>query len=219
MFWIAIILLVSVIGIIAAVSMSSNDSTPVTTDQPSEPERTEPKVQYTNEQLLLLGEVLRQAKERNDQRTVEQVNSLTYRGPLPVRKQDGSYTSYFYVSKHSIAGINKRRGIKPYLGKFCGYIKPEPSNKFDPNAIAVYHEDGKHLGYIPATETDYIRRYGQPFPMFVWGEIGESWDYDDRHYFWGELNVEDIFSDERVLPAYEMKKKAASTKDTASDDE
>lgn len=214
MFWIAIILLVSVIGIIAAVAMSSNDSTPVTTAQPSEP-----KVQYTNEQLLLLGEVLRQAKERNDQRTVEQVNSLTYRGPLPVQKQDGSYTSYFYVRKHSIAGINKRRGIKPYVGRFCGYIKPQPSNKFDPNAIAVYHEDGKHLGYIPATETDYIRGYGQPFPMFVWGEIGESWDYDDRHYFWGELNVEDVYSDERVIPAYQIKKKASSTTDTASDDE
>ena len=82
-----------------------------------------------------------------------------------------------------------------------------------------YHEDGKHLGYIPATETDYIRGYGQPFPMFVWGEIGESWDYDDRHYFWGELNVEDVYSDERVIPAYQIKKKAAPTTDTASDDE
>jgi hypothetical protein len=55
--------------------------------------------------------------------------------------------------------------------------------------------------------------------MFVWGEIGESWDYDDRHYFWGELNVEDVYSDERVIPAYQIKKKAAPTTDTASDDE
>ena len=217
MFWIAIILLVSVIGIIAAVAMSSNDSATVTTDQPSEPEHTEPKVQYTPEQLMLLGEVLRQAKERNDQRTIEQVNSLTYRGPLPVQKQDGSYTSYRYVRKHSIAGINKRRGINPYIGKFCGYLKPEPSNKFDPNAIAVYHEDGKHLGYIPATETDGVRRLGQDFPMFCWGEIIQVWG--DRKFFVGDLYIEEIYADEARLPAYEIKKKAAPTTDTASDDE
>jgi hypothetical protein len=207
MFWIAIILLVSVIGIIAAVSMSSNDSTQTTT-QPSEPERTEPKVQYTPEQLILLGEVLRQAKERNDQRTIEQVNSLTYRGHMPVLKQDGSYTSYRYVRMYSIAGINKRRGIKPYLGKFCGYIKPEPSNKFDPNAIAVYHEDGKHLGYIPATETDGVRRLGQDFPMFCWGEIIQVWG--DRKFFVGDLYIEEIYADEARLPAYVIKKKPKS---------
>ena len=208
MLWIAIILLVSVIGIIAAVAMSSNDSTQVTTDQPSEPEHTEPKVQYTPEQLLLLGEVLRQAKERNDQRTIEQVNSLTYRGPLPVQKQDGSYTSYRYVRMYSIAGINKRRGIKPYIGKFCGYIKPEPSNKFDPNAIAVYHEDGKHLGYIPAAETDGVRRLGQDFPMFCWGEIIQVWG--DHKFFVGDLYIEEIYADEARLPAYVPAKKPKS---------
>ena len=213
MFWIAIILLVSVIGIIAAVSMSSNtDAAPVTTDQPSEPEHTEPKVQYTHEQLIILGEVLRQAKERNDQRTIEQVNSLTYRGPLPVQKQDGSYTSYRYVRMYSIAGINKRRGIMPYIGKFCGYIKPEPSNKFDPNAIAVYHEDGKHLGYIPATETDGVRRLGQDFPMFCWGEIIQVWG--NRKFFVGDLYIEEIYADEARLPAYVPAKKPKSVSES-----
>ena len=207
MLWIAIILLVSVIGIIAAVSMSSNDSTTATTDQPSEL-HTEPKVQYTPEQLLLLGEVLRQAKERNDQRTIEQVNSLTYRGPLPVQKQDGSYTSYYYVRMYSIAGINKRRGIKPYIGKFRGYLKPEPSNKFDPNAIAVYHEDGKHLGYIASIETDGVRRLGQDFPMFCWGEIIQVWG--DRKFFVGDLYIEEIYADEARLPAYVPAKKQKS---------
>ena len=202
MFWIAIILLVSVIGIIAAVSMSSNtDAAPVTEQSSATETHTEPKVQYTPEQLILLGEVLRQAKERNDQRTIEQVNSLTYRGHMPVLKQDGSYTSYRYVRMYSIAGINKRRGIKPYLGKFCGYIKPEPSNKFDPNAIAVYHEDGKHLGYIPATETDGVRRLGQDFPMFCWGEIIQVWE-GDRKFFVGDLYIEEIYADEARLPAY-----------------
>lgn len=30
-----------------------------------------------------------------------------------------------------------------------GYIKAEPQNEYDPNAIAIYHDSGKHIGYIP----------------------------------------------------------------------
>lgn len=29
-----------------------------------------------------------------------------------------------------------------------GYIKAEPENNYDPNAIAIYHDSGKHIGYI-----------------------------------------------------------------------
>ena len=216
---IAFIILAAIVGIaIIVYVVKINDIEAPTTEQSSAVEtQPEPKAQYTNEQLILFGEVLRQAKERNDQRTVEQVTNLTYRGPLPVQKQDGSYTSYYYVSEYSIAGINKRRGIGVYLGKYRGYLKPEPSNKFDPNAIAVYHEDGKHLGYIASEATESVRRLGQDFPMFCWGEIRQVWE-DDRKFFVGDLYIEEIYADEARLPAYVPAKKAASTTDAASDE-
>jgi hypothetical protein len=217
---IAFIILAAIVGIaIIVYVVKINDIEAPTTEPSSAAEpQPEPKEQLTPEQLILLGEVMRQAKERNDQRTIERISSLTYRGHMPVLKQDGSYTSYYYVREYSIAGINKRRGIGDYVGKYRGYLKPEPSNKFDPNAIAVYHEDGKHLGYIASEATESVRRLGQDFPMFCWGEIRQVWD-DDRKFFVGDLYIEEIYADEARLPAYEIKKKAASTTDTASDDE
>ena len=29
-----------------------------------------------------------------------------------------------------------------------GYLKAEPNNEHDPNAIAIFHESGKHIGYV-----------------------------------------------------------------------
>ena len=212
---IAFIILAAIVGIaIIVYVVKINDIEAPAAEQSSATESAAPqpepkKEQYTNEQLILLGEVMRQAKERNDQRTVEQVTNLTYRGPLPVQKQDGSYTSYYYVREYSIAGINKRRGIGVYVGKYRGYLKPEPSNKFDPNAIAVYHEDGKHLGYIASEATESVRRLGQEFPMFCWGEIRQVWE-DDRKFFVGDLYIEEIYADEARLPAYVPAKKPKS---------
>lgn len=43
------------------------------------------------------------------------------------------YVDFEDSSKYSIEG---------------GYIQAEPDNKHDPNAIAIYHDSGKHIGYI-----------------------------------------------------------------------
>lgn len=40
-------------------------------------------------------------------------------------------------------------------------IKPEPSNKFDSNAVAVYMY-GLKIGYIKATDTQFVRRIVDP---------------------------------------------------------
>ena len=29
-----------------------------------------------------------------------------------------------------------------------GYLKAEPNNEHDPNAIAIFHDSGKHIGYV-----------------------------------------------------------------------
>ena len=148
----------------------------------------------------LLAEVKRQAEEHNDQDTILSVLNNTYNGPMPELKPDGSYTSiYVTYLRYKIAGINHRKRIRDYVGKCKGYIQPEPTNKYDPNAIAIYAEDGHHLGYIPQAETQEVRDIGLPFPINVYCEIEEDSDYDDsRRFFVGHILIE---QPEKASPA------------------
>ena len=150
------------------------------------------KPQHGWQYMSLIGEVKRQAEERGDQETVQECLNLTYDSQMPIRKPDGSYTSiYNPLWDFNIAGINFRKGIKKYVGEFFGYIQPEPTNEYDPDAIAIYHSDGHHLGYIPADFTDEIRELGFPFPLQVFGWIEEDHDDDDnRDYFRGTVYIE-----------------------------
>ncbi len=75
------------------------------------------------------------------------------------------------ILEYDIAGINFRRGISDYVGDFTGYLKPQPTNRHDPKAIAIYANDGHHLGYIPAYDTDDIRALGRPFPIPISGQL------------------------------------------------
>lgn len=49
----------------------------------------------------------------------------------------------------------------PYLYrkefKNLAYLKPEPDNQADPNAIAIYLKDGSHIGYVPKEDTGVVR--------------------------------------------------------------
>ena len=149
----------------------------------------------------LLAEVKRQAEEHNDKDTIQAVLNNTYNGPMPELKPDGSYTSiYVTYLRYKIAGINHRKRIRDYVGKSKGYIQPEPTNKYDPNAIAIYAEDGHHLGYIPQAETQDVRDLGLPFPIEVYCEIEEDYDYDDsRRFFVGHILIE---QPEKASPAH-----------------
>ena len=149
----------------------------------------------------LLAEVKRQAEEHNDQDTILAVLNNTYNGPMPELKQDGSYTSiYVTYLRYKIAGINHRKRIMDYVGKCKGYIQPEPTNKYDTNAIAIYAEDGHHLGYIPQAETQEVRDLGLPFPIEVYCEIEEDYDYDDsRRFYVGHILIE---QPEKASPAH-----------------
>ena len=92
--------------------------------------------------------------------------------------------------EYDIAGINFRKGIADYIGDFTGYLKPQPTNRHDPKAIAIYANDGHHLGYIPAYETDDVRALGRSFPIPVSGHIDEAYDDDDsRRFFVGVVYV------------------------------
>ena len=86
------------------------------------------------------------------------INSGSYTGPLPEKRDDGGWLSVFdNLRILKIAGINHRKNICQYAGRVECALVPEPSNEFDPNAIKVVAEDSHHLGYIPSDQTDFVR--------------------------------------------------------------
>ena len=174
-----------IIIVIVAIKLGRQDKS---SSAPSQPERPQRGWQY----MYLIGEVKRQAEERGDTETLRQALDLTYNGTMPHTKPDNTFTSIYHpVWDFNIAGINFRKGIKKYVGPFFGYLQPEPTNEYDPDAIAIYHSDGHHLGYIPQNMTDDIRDCGLPFPIQIWGDIEEDYDYDEkRRFFRGTVWME-----------------------------
>lgn len=117
--------------------------------------------------LAALTEVLRQAKIMGDTATIDKVENDTYDGPLPERRDDGAYLSiYDDLRILSVAGINYRGNLTAYVGHFNGVLVPEPKNEYDPFAIMVKVEDGKHIGYVRENQTDLVRDLvGVPQPL------------------------------------------------------
>ena len=174
-----------IIIVIVAIKLGKQDKT--LSAQPSQD-----KPQRGWQYMYLIGEVKRQAEERGDTETLQQALDLTYNGTMPHKKPNNTFTSiYNPVWDFNIAGINFRKGIKKYVGPFFGYLQPKPTNEYDPDAIAIYHSDGHHLGYIPQNMTDDIRDCGLPFPIQIWGDIEEDYDYDEkRRFFRGTVWME-----------------------------
>ena len=183
-----------IVIIVIAVKMGKQNN------KPAKSEKSDDELIADANRLILLMEVKRQAEENGDTATVKAVNNMTYNGPLPEKLPDGSYSSLYAKYLHcKIAGINYRKGIANYVGKCRGYIKPEPTNEHDPNAIAIYcAEDDHHLGYVPSDDTDDVRALGLSFPIPVQVEIEECYDDDmndegetvERRFYVGDIYIE-----------------------------
>ena len=158
------------------------------TARPVEQQKTDAELIGEAKRLMLLMEVKRQAELYGDTDTVQEVLNMTYDGPMPEQQPDGSYSRIYELQDYNIAGINYRENVAAYLGDFEGYLKPDPENEHDPNAIAVYSRNGHHLGFIPAACTDYIRSLGKQFPIAITGTIEQEHDdIEDRYYFVGTI--------------------------------
>ena len=150
--------------------------------------------------LIFVNEVKHQAALVGDQATIEAVDADKYDGPIPYEKH-GRFTSIYpdRLLILSIAGINYRGNLSAYVGDFKGVLVPEPKNDYDPKAIKVVCEDGKHLGYVPEFETDHVRNLiGANVSDPSWrhritGTIEECEEdtYDDkpRKFFVGEIYI------------------------------
>lgn len=169
---------------------SEQNVKPAQTAQQPAPHKSANDVLADANRLMLLLEVKRQAEARGDKETAKACLDMTYDGPIPERRADGTYSCVYELQDYNIAGINYRENISAYLGDFEGYLKPDPENEHDPNAIAVYSRNGHHLGFIPAACTDHIRALGRPFPMPITGTIDQEKDETkNRYYFVGTVFI------------------------------
>lgn len=147
--------------------------------------------------LVLLMEVKHQAELVGDKATVDAVMGMTYNGKMPELRDDGAYLSlYDNLRIFKIAGMKYRGNLSAYIGDFKGMLVPEPKNEYDPMAIMVKCEDGKHLGYIKEGQTDMVRWLvgaEQPLgestptefkPYRITGVIEEKSDEIDGHKFY-----------------------------------
>lgn len=120
-----------------------------------------------------------------DKRTVDAINSDTYNGPLPERRDDGGWLSiYDNLRILKIAGINHRDGISRYVGRVNCALVPEPDNEYDPDAIKIVADDRHHLGYIPSGQTELVCWLtANEFPYHCTAFIEAHEDEDDGHRF------------------------------------
>lgn len=146
-----------------------------------------------NKSKILKSFEMREIVPYTEEEIIDIVNNTeeTPITPAIIKEKESHIIQYV---DFNIAGINYRKGIKNYVGKFEGRLIPEPNNEYDPNAIRIEHSDGHHLGYIPSDETDYLRNIvDNKFPLSCKGEITEETDYDEnRKYFQGLIYVENF---------------------------
>lgn len=143
-------------------------------------------------------EAILQADEAFDWRTHNAIVSGTYKGRLPEHIVANHWTQLYPDLYHTkIAGINFRRGIKDLAGVyFDAVLVADTKNKYDHNAIKILHaQDKRHLGFIPADETDDVRAWVNnklPYPCRAHIEEFEEWDDEkerDVTRLYGEINI------------------------------
>ena len=182
--FVILIIVFSAVAIIYGICSATTDSE---SKNVVETPKEEPRVLTDAE-----NEAIRQAEEAFDYDTRRAVINGTYDGPLP--DYDGVYWSSIYPDLYhtKIAGINFARGIKNLAGTcFDAQLVADPKNKYDQHAIEIIHAEGyKHLGYIPADETSAVREFlNNQLPYPCRAHIVEKYDYDDRPFLVGEINI------------------------------
>lgn len=77
---------------------------------------------------------------------------------LPISEKQGSIEGDSLRVK--VSGINfHTKAETSFWGIFTGYIKREPTNPHDPNAIAFYKTDEQLLGYVQKELQDYVTKF------------------------------------------------------------
>lgn len=81
-------------------------------------------------------------------------------------------------------------------GAFIGVVMSDPDNEYDKNAIAIYHNDGRLVGYIPRNEQKDFREWSTREPLPCVGFFCKG-DYTDLY---GKVKV--IDADQRLTEVH-----------------
>ena len=88
-----------------------------------------------------------------------------------------------------IAGINHNLSFSDtsFMGLVFGYCMPNPTNKYNPNAIGIYSNRNRKLGYIPDDELEEFGEWCEnPVTKFV-GIIMPFYNDDDEPMLFGRI--------------------------------
>ena len=121
-----------------------------------------------------------QAKVMGDIDTYQQIMDNKYNGPLPERRGDGGWLSvYDDLRILKIAGVEHRGDLSSYMnGMVDCVLVAEPENEYDANAIKVISSDRRHIGYIAASQTDFVRSMVGTLPYKCHAIIGKDSDIE-----------------------------------------
>lgn len=102
--------------------------------------------------------------------------------------QDGSGDRTLNGTEYTckIAGITHHASSNDF-GGFVGVIYPDASNPYDSNAVGIYNEKGKLLGYIPSGDLGEFREWATRYPLPCIGYIREGNNAD----MYGRIKVID----------------------------
>ena len=81
------------------------------------------------------------------------------------------------------------------IGGFLGYIRSEPDNPHDKNAVAIYRNDNKLIGYLPKSETNAFRNWSQKEDLPCIGFIKDG----DEAPLFGKVKIIDTDTEETEL--------------------
>lgn len=93
-----------------------------------------------------------------------------------------------------IAGVQYRNDAQD-IGGFLGYVRSDPNNPYDKNAVAIYRSDGKLIGYIPKDETDDFRAWSVKENLPCIGFIKDG----DEVALYGKVKIIDADAGETEL--------------------
>lgn len=135
--------------------------------------------------LLLIGKIAPATNNANNKSCDSYVN-------IPNFSDDMSYSASTTLGETEffckIAGVAHRNNSSD-IGGFIGFCQSDPNNPHDPNAIGVYNDKGRLLGYIPKEEQLAYRKWSKRDPIPCIGFITE-----DR-YLHGKVKVIDANPD------------------------
>lgn len=171
--------------------------------------------------VALLAGIISAAVQGSDNsninNTAGNIRNSSYRQSiLPEVKYGTGCTSPDF--RTHIAGVNYRCGGND-IGGFVGVAVPESGNQHDRNAVAIYRNDGKHLGYIPKDRAREFRTWchSQAVPCVGYitrGDEGmlrggvKALDNADEEYAKGEIRsyigwLSDKFGTEYIPEGYD----------------